>query len=226
MYSICMKLPCNTTVLFVSPHPDDETIAAGGLLHTLSQNNNVHILFLADGPRGVEGMASTEQKIAIRQAEAKQACDVLRAKAYFLSLDKPALANNKTNLMLVSDSIMSHKPGLVITLNPDEAHPTHQIASQLVMAALAMTTTPLWYGEVWSPIANPDFYHHFDEAGMAKKLQALQLYKSQMVRTDWITAVRALNTYRALTAAETSGAFGAGAHIGLHYAEAYKVAKF
>lgn len=219
-----MKLPENGTVLFFAPHPDDESIAAGALLYDLvKRGNHVAVYFLCNSPKGITGDMSDEDKINLRQEEARAGCGVLGVSAVFLSLDGPSLEETDHNVAVIRNVIESARPSLVITTNGQEAHPTHRKTTQLVESAMEDSPVPLWYGEVWSPIAQPHYVHFFDEAVMEVKLRALAQYKSQMVRTDWLEACRSLNRFRALTGREVVGDFGSSASNIALYAEAFGV---
>lgn len=218
-----MILPKNSTVLFFSPHPDDEAISAAALLYDLTKNKNeVIVYFLANSPKGVEGNHSDEQKIQIRQNEGKAACTVIGAKAEFLNLDNPSLEESEANVQVINKIINTKGPSLIITTSIYEAHPTHKITTRLVERALEGISAPLWYSEVWSPVVSPSYIHYFNEEVMRIKANALSQYVSQLNRTNWVDACKALNRFRALTGREVVGDFGSsGADAGL-YGEAFE----
>lgn len=219
-----MELPSNQKGLFFSPHPDDEIISAGALLYSLVISRNVvSIYYLANSPKGVHEDISDEEKIKIRQNEAKSSCAVLGISANFLNLDSPTLEVNEENINLVRKIVSEEKPTFIITLHSDEAHPTHQKTTQLVNNAIENQSLPIWYGEVWSPIQKPTDMFFFDEELMDIKLRAMEKYQSQLKRTNWIEAVKNLNRYRALTSGEILKNFGQETDSSGQYAEAFVV---
>lgn len=219
-----MNLPSSSTVIFFSPHPDDESIAAGGLLTDLRRRGNkILVYFFANSPRGVAEDLPDDQKIRIRQKEATDACNVLGAEAHFYNFDNPTLEVRPENIEQVKRTLEEQKPSLVITLSEYERHPTHRNTTKIVEAAMDGSGVPLWYGEVWTPILEPDYVHLFDDEAMDIKYRALEQYISQLKRTSWADAAKALATYRALTSAETKGKFGSNEHVGERYAEAFKI---
>ena len=82
---------------------------------------------------------------------------------------------------------------------------------------------PLWYGEVWTPLLKPDYIHLFDDETMDIKPKALKQYVSQLKRTSWADAAKALSTYYALTSSEAKGSFGVNESVSLKYAEVYMI---
>lgn len=47
-----LKIPQNKKILFISPHPDDETIAAGGLLYEAANENcDIYIILISGGEK-------------------------------------------------------------------------------------------------------------------------------------------------------------------------------
>ncbi len=221
-----MNLPSNSTVIFFSPHPDDESIAAGGLLTDLRRRENkILVYFFANSPKGVPEDLPDEEKLRIRQKEAVDACNVLGAEATFYNFDNPSLEVTPENIAAVKQTLAEHHPQLVITLSEYERHPTHRQATRIVDAALEGSEIPLWYGEVWTPLLDPDYVHLFDDEAMDIKYKALKQYLSQLKRTNWADAAKALSTYRALTSAETNGNFGSNEGVSMKYAEVFKIKK-
>lgn len=219
-----MDLPANSTIIFFSPHPDDESIAAGGLITDLRRRGNkIVVYFFANSPKGVAENISVEEKIQIRQNEAIKACDVLRAEAFFFNFDNPNLEVTLDTIGRVRQTVVDLSPSLVITLSEYERHPTHRKTTEIVQAAMKDSAVPLWFGEVWTPLLEPDYVHLFDDEAMDIKYKALKQYASQLKRTSWADASKALATYRALTSAETKGRFGSNEHVSERYAEVFKI---
>ncbi len=74
-----------TEVLFVYPHPDDETMVSGGLINKLSSNIdfNVHAITLTKGEKGKELMNIADSELGkIRASEFTHAVQTLGVKNY------------------------------------------------------------------------------------------------------------------------------------------------
>ena len=79
-------------VLVIAPHQDDETIGAGGLLLQARDNGAaVTVLFVTDGvQRGLARQLGGDAELArIRDAEARQVCEVLGADLVNLGISNP-----------------------------------------------------------------------------------------------------------------------------------------
>jgi LmbE family N-acetylglucosaminyl deacetylase len=225
-YSNFMDLPSNSNVILFSPHPDDESIAAGGLITDLRRRGNrIFVYFFANSPKGVADDLPEEEKIRIRQSEASAACAVLGADASFFNFDNPSLEITPENIERVKQTLEERKPSLVITLSEYERHPTHRNTTKIVEAAMDESDVPLWFGEVWTPLLDPDYVHLLDDEAMDIKYKALKQYTSQLKRTSWADAAKALATYRALTSSEMMGNFGRNEHVVKSYAEVFKIKK-
>ena len=216
-----MDFPKNKTVIFFSPHPDDAVISAGALILHLAKNNKVLVYYLTNSPKGVDENLSLEEKIDVRQKEARNACKVLGTKAKFLNLDKPKLEVSEENIKLINKVITDNSPSLIVTFHFNEAHPTHQKTTKLVIKANQGKKIKILLGEAWSPIDKPTTYFFFDENKMKIKEKAFNQYRSQLKRTNWMKATKALNQYRAITAREVSGEFGSKFKPHEKYAEAF-----
>lgn len=72
-------------IMVIGAHPDDPETAAGGTMCLLSDaGHEVVSVYLTRGEAGIKGK-SHDEAAAIREAEAKAACEVTGARALFLS---------------------------------------------------------------------------------------------------------------------------------------------
>lgn len=70
-------------ILFIYPHPDDETMMSGGLISRLARNNNVHVVSTTRGENGIELLDVSEEELGdIRINEFKNAVKTLCAKIF------------------------------------------------------------------------------------------------------------------------------------------------
>lgn len=190
----------------MAPHPDDESIGCGGAvcLHR-RRGERVGVAFLTSGERGVEGVGP-ERARAIREAEALEAMGVLGVDEFhFLRLPdlglSAALAPGAERLRGVLEAAW---PEIIYLPHQAEAHPDHQAALPLVRAALAPflpTRTPeLRAYEVWTPMERYDWPEDVSDV-MARKLEALRCYRSQLAVFRYDEAVEGLDRFRGCLAA-------------------------
>jgi N-acetylglucosamine malate deacetylase 1 len=195
-----------TAVLVIAPHPDDEAIGCGGAicLHR-NRGETVHVVFLTSGERGLAGLAARDAQ-AIRETEARQACQVLAVnETTFLRLPDLGVWEALEQGTELLRGVLERDPTPIIYLpHPGEAHPDHEAGLPLVRAALALSggiPRPELRGyEVWTPLSRYDWPEDIGEV-MARKLQAIRCYRSQLTAFQYDQAIRGLNRYRGRLAA-------------------------
>ena len=132
-------------VLVFSPHPDDETIGAGGYIReSVDRRAEVRIILVTDGNKhGLESQRYHEFSNAARILGVKPR-DLI-----FLNHPDGHLKNcNKTKLYAqFKGEIDSFAPTIVIYPNPADHHPDHSVVGQIVEAVLdAQPDRPTAYG--------------------------------------------------------------------------------
>jgi LmbE family N-acetylglucosaminyl deacetylase len=112
----------NDKILFVFPHPDDETMMAGGLISTLAKYNaeNVHTLVLTKGEKGDEILKLKPDQLAeVRSVEYQKAMRKLGVKSQnttILDLGDGKLAGKVHEAVdLVKEYIQQNSIDVVVT---------------------------------------------------------------------------------------------------------------
>ncbi len=163
-----MKLSARDRVLIVAPHPDDESLACGGLIQRAhSAGADVHIVFVTNGDDNPWPQRFVERRLKVshsdkkrwgrrRRAEALAAMAALglpESAASFLSLPDQGL----TQLLLNADEgvlrtftreIERWRPTLLVVPSGADTHPDHSavfVLSQLALARLDETPRQLRY---------------------------------------------------------------------------------
>src|SRR5262249_11716080 len=118
-------------VLAISAHPDDVELTCGGTLASLkSRGYKFGIVDLTRGEMGTRGTAE------IRAAEAARAAEILGAEfRETLDLGDGGLRRDRDAEPSVIDVIRRQKPRLTFTPYPDDRHPDHRRAGQVVTDA-------------------------------------------------------------------------------------------
>lgn len=118
-------------VLAISAHPDDVELTCGGTLVRLKARG--HRFGIVDLTRGEMGTRGTPE---IRAAEARRAAEILGAEFRdTLDLGDGGLAGGREAELAVIEVIRREKPRIVLTPFPDDRHPDHRRAGQLVTDA-------------------------------------------------------------------------------------------
>lgn len=118
-------------VLFIGAHQDDVEATVGGTAALLADRGyRVEILDLT---KRVGMYFSEEEELG---NEGETAAKILGVRRSLLDLGLLKLENNYANRVKIADFIRSRQPEVVCTLGPDETHPDHNVAHNLVLDAL------------------------------------------------------------------------------------------
>jgi bacillithiol biosynthesis deacetylase BshB1 len=118
-------------VLAIAAHPDDVELTCGGTLASLKAKG--YRFGIVDLTRGEMGTRGTPQ---IRETEAKRAAEILGADfREALDLGDGGLRRDREAELAVIEVIRREKPRLVLTPYPDDRHPDHRRAGQVVTDA-------------------------------------------------------------------------------------------
>ena len=120
----------NDVILFFSPHPDDESLAAGGYLALAEKNGaSVWIVLVTDGNK--HGLKKQ------RYEEFRKATSILGiSQNHLIFLNYPDGELKEQNLKKISfqfrDIISKVKPSIIIAPMVTDDHPDHRVTGQLV----------------------------------------------------------------------------------------------
>lgn len=193
------------TVLVLTAHGDDMEFFAGGTIAKLcSLGYDVHLVMATDNARGTFELTA-EEMFGLRLKEAQAAAKVLGLRSVSC-LDYPDGGLSDIPLNVLRGQFMAFirrlRPEMVFTFDPwapYEGHQDHRAVSWAAMEAATFAHFPLYYpeqlvdgvtpwlvGEVYYFAKSPvDVNRHVDISGehIAKKIEALYCYDSQMVLT-------------------------------------------
>jgi LmbE family N-acetylglucosaminyl deacetylase len=193
-------------ILVIAPHPDDESIGCGGTLcgHT-ARGDRVAVVFLTSGELGLEHLPREEAWL-VREQEAEAAAEVLRlADLSFLRCPDWYVGEGVDEAADLLRPILAREAPQSIYLPHDrEWHPDHRAALGIVRTACRDSGIPapdLLTYEVWTPLSEFDEVKDITPV-MARKLRAVRCYRSQLAGFQYDRAVRGLNQYRGVLAAQ------------------------
>lgn len=171
-------------VLVIGAHPDDpETMCGGTMLKLKQMGAEVVSVYLTSGEAGIRGKSHEEAR-AIRQVEAKNACEVMGVRSVFMTQTDGNAEVNKTRYAEMKALIEAEKPDMVITHWPIDSHRDHRVCSILVYDAWRQTgySFDLYYGEVMTGLQSQNFSPTLwvDITDMHnKKVEAYHCHQSQ-----------------------------------------------
>ena len=201
-------IPFHTTnltgkrVLVLAPHPDDETIGCGGSLALhVAAGDPVKVVFLTNGAKGdMTGRFERQSYIALRQEEARKACDCLgRMELEFWPYEDRELGVSPGVRERIKEILTVYTPNLVYVPSPLEFHPDHRSACAFLCAAVQMYDHPcdIAFCEINQPLRVNLLV---DITSVLKqKIMALKVYRSQLVERPYDEMAIALNRFRSIT---------------------------
>jgi LmbE family N-acetylglucosaminyl deacetylase len=129
-------------LLVIGAHPDDADYAAGGTAALYrAAGHVVHMVSLTNGDAGHHEQPGP--KLAQRRlSEAMAAGAVIGAIYQLFDIHDGELQPSLENRWKVIELIRSFEPDLILTHRPNDYHPDHRYASQLVQDAAYMITVP------------------------------------------------------------------------------------
>jgi LmbE family N-acetylglucosaminyl deacetylase len=129
-------------VLIFGAHPDDPDFSAGGVAALYSRRGDVvKMISLTNGDAGHHEMGGAPLAWR-RRAEAAAAGAKLGVEYITLDIHDGALLPTLENRYQVIAEIRSFRPDLIMVHRPNDYHPDHRYASQLVQDASYMVTVP------------------------------------------------------------------------------------
>ncbi len=137
-------------VLVAGAHPDDPESGCGGTIaRYVQQGHSVVILYLTRGEAGIRGK-SHDEAAAIRTAEAKKACEILKARPIFAGQIDGSTEVNAARYDELRKLIHAEQPDIIFNQWPIDSHPDHRACSLLVYDAwlLLERKAALYYYEV------------------------------------------------------------------------------
>ena len=178
-------------ILAFGAHPDDVELGCGGtLLGAVAEGKKVGVIDLTKGELGTRG--TVEQRIK----EAKKASQVLGITVREnLGMADGFFENNKVNQLLIIETIRRFQPSIVFCNAPEDRHPDHGRAAQLIedaafLAGLAKIETT-YNGVAQSAWRPTQVFHYIQSrsltpnfvvdisAQMDKKMESILAHSSQ-----------------------------------------------
>jgi len=213
-------------VLVISPHPDDETLGAGGaILKYVAEGAEVYVLEVA----GHLPPLYTREDFDITVSEAKSAFEILGV-TQFEFLEIPALMiDNQPRHEFngkIANIVNDFAPHIVLCPFPDR-HIDHRVVFEStlvatrpvgvgrnieIVAAYEVLSETHWNAAHIEPNFTPnwlvDISDHID-----KKLDALRCYKSQVSDFPGPRSIEAVEALAKFRGSQAGFAYGEGFHI-------------
>lgn len=220
-----------TTVLVVTPHPDDaETGAGGTIVKWAKQGRKIVLVVCTNGDKGSSDPEMTSPKLAaIREVEQREAAKVLGvSEVVFLRHPDQWLSDTYELREQISRQIKIHTPYTVLTMDPNRPyirHEDHYVCGRVTLnCVFPYARDRMAFPEhneeglqphkvrevyMWGSL-DPDTYLDVTDT-FEDKLDALSRHRSQVGQGWELREVRSRTRYAEI-----------GKRIGVTYAEAFK----
>ena len=181
-------LPKDQPLLVVSPHPDDEVLAAGGLMHQhAKRGGRVSVLSVTDGEAAYSDWAGLD---AIRRLELHEALGHLgdgRIEVCHLSIPDGHVGDHRARLFSRMSAMITQSLTLVSPYERD-GHPDHDVTGVVCRAVaelrgVVLVRYPVWAwhhrtprefdGQLWGR-------YEFDAETYRAKARAVASFRSQL----------------------------------------------
>ncbi len=120
-------------LLILAPHPDDETLAAAGLIQQIvALGGAVRVIIVTDGNKW--------GKKLLRQKEVSQAmslCGLQTENLIFWPFGDSHLRDNKELVNAISEQIKIYRPTMIVTTDSLDTHQDHQTLGRVVERLVA-----------------------------------------------------------------------------------------
>ncbi|MFE1170618.1 PIG-L deacetylase family protein [Nocardiopsis sp. NPDC058789] len=228
-------------LLVYSPHPDDETLGCGGLMHKAKRAGaEVFVQFLTVGDtadQSPKGFSTAEE----RHTEIKKVAEHFRWDDWHMALpgdehhlrldtlprvDLTRLIERESPL-----SIALLRPTVVLVPHRTSYNQDHQAVAEAVHTALRPSNTGLRHhpalvlsyeeaADQWrsEPVDSPNLIVELSDADLEAKLQAMELYGSQSHEHPHTRSELTLRSLAVLRGMQAGVALGEGYHVLRHLA--------
>jgi LmbE family N-acetylglucosaminyl deacetylase len=185
------KIKTTDKILILTPHPDDETIACGGLLYKYGPQCDV--ILLTDGSHGNPNIEPREMS-KIRYAEFSDVMTELGVKSFSsLNIEDGKLIYNDKIFKTINFSGYKY----ILIPHKRDSHPDHYAVFILINKFFKNIKNKLVFYELWTPMLHPTHYIDISDV-IDKKTDLINKYKSQVSLIDYAQKMRGLNCYRGL----------------------------
>jgi LmbE family N-acetylglucosaminyl deacetylase len=193
-YPVVWKISPTDRLLLLSPHPDDECIACGGLL--LKHGGKCDIVLLTDGRHGDDGMEPAQTAV-VRKKEFENIIRELKVNSYrCLEIEDLHLIENFNLFKDIDVTDYNY----ILMPAPHDNHPDHRAVSMLfnkLVKLRKMTQIKVVYYEVWSALPAPTHYIDISDTAERKR-ELINMYQSQVQHIDYASRILGLNHYRGM----------------------------
>ena len=204
-----------TRTLVIAPHPDDESIAAGGLLQrAIAAGGEVHVVVVTDGDNNPWPLRYLKKKVhitdadraewgALRRDESRRALAALGVpSATFLGYpDRLLTTMARRGNLEVRDAIVSaindFSPSLLVIPSAFDLHPDHRAIAWFAHAAAKGRNVMTYVIHGHPPHDRLALRLDLNAEEAARKREAIECHQSQLIlsRTRFLSYARSVEEF-------------------------------
>ncbi len=215
-------------IVVVSPHPDDETLGAGGML--LRQKAKGDKIYWINVTNVSEKTGWDKDFVSRRQEQINNICEYFQFDGFYdLNFVPSTLEDMEKGKIIaaIGKCFKEIQPEWLILPNPTDAHSDHKIVYDSCMACSKVFRYPyikkITTMEILSEtdfgsgdhVFSPNYFIDISEY-MEKKVQALKIYDTEIGEPPFPRSLEAVNALATLR----------GGMCGARYAEAFRIIKW
>jgi N-acetylglucosamine malate deacetylase 1 len=194
-----LTAPMGKRILVLCPHPDDESIGAGGFLLAHRDLAEIHLVCLCDGAGGGSlevPDSNSKALVEARRAEFHKTAAALRA-ASIRHLDYPDgnIPSSATAAERLRSIVREIRPDVVLLPWFLDGHVDHRHANMLYARACTDLEAIVLGYEIWSLLEPNAIFDITDH--LADKLLLIRNYSSQLRTVDYVQYATGLAHVRA-----------------------------
>jgi len=184
-------------VLVLAPHPDDDIMGCGGVIHKhILNGSKVRVIYITkgDGETQLFGKKITDT----RRSEAISALRVLGVTEQYFGLVPDGKVTAQNAGQIIKEAIEDFEPELIYSPTELDDHADHRETANGLRWALKRSKKidpaliNLYFYEVWTPL----YPNRIVTIDLETKLEAVRQHESQLKNRAYDEAIAGLNTYR------------------------------
>lgn len=153
----------------IAPHPDDETLAAGGLIASLRESGiPVSVVAVTDGENAYKGDFGLGPVREVEQARALHRLGVTTQQIHRLHLPDSGVSEHESQLVHALEPLLREAHHIVAPW-PHDFHPDHEVTGRAALVIAQRYSIPLTFYFFWT-------WHR----GTPELLQSLHLRRFQL----------------------------------------------
>jgi LmbE family N-acetylglucosaminyl deacetylase len=187
-------------VVVLAPHPDDDVIAAGGLIQrVLASRGDVHVVFITDGENNPWPQRFIERKFFIEAGD-RVRWGAMRRREAICSLARLGIGESATTFLGFPDQgiaslarrgdmrlrdvlrgiVEKIQPTLIVTPSSFDLHPDHRAISYFAHAAAPDTTIATYAVHGRAPVSRLACRLELTDDEQQRKREAIECHVSQL----------------------------------------------